>query len=154
MFHTQENRGKVLTHPILCERKDAWFGTAYYFWTDEIDAIRWGRDSKHGNFHVYSAKIISDNVLDTVFNPKHYNFFISALERAAKKIVELTGRRPSQADICEYLNKRAKWKDKIDVLIACDIPTSHRESLPIPIRKRIQAAVYNETCIHEFQLKD
>ena len=39
MFHTQEDRGYVLTKPILCSRKNAWLGTAYYFWAEE-DMIR------------------------------------------------------------------------------------------------------------------
>ncbi len=154
MFHTQEDRGTVLTQPILCERGDAWFGTAYYFWADEIDALRWGQKSKRNKFKIYSGRIISDKVLDTVFNPEHYNLFISALERTAKTIVKLTGKKPTQVDLCEYLNNRAKWKEEIDVLIACDIPTGAQEILPIPARKRIQAAVYNKDCIHEFQIKD
>ena len=154
MYHTQEDRGTVLNQPILCERKDAWFGTAYYFWVDEVDAIRWGIKSKNNRYQIYSATIISDNVLDTVFNKDHYLFFISALERTAKTIVKLTGKKPTQVDICEYLNTRAKRKEKIDVLLACDIPQSPSEILPIPVRKRIQAAVYNINCIKEFQLKD
>lgn len=154
MFHTQQDRGNVLTHPILCERKDAWFGTAYYFWAEEEDAIRWGYDSKNGKFQIYSARIVSDKVLDTVFNQEHYRFFVSALEKLSKTIVKLTGKKPSQADLCAYLNERAKWKEEIDVLIACDIPTGGREVFPIPFRKRIQAAVYRDGCIHEFQLKD
>lgn len=154
MFHTQEDRGTVLSRPILCDRKDAWFGMAYYFWADEIDAINWGIKSKNNNYQIYSARIISDKVLDTVFNKDHYQLFISALERTARTIVKLTGKKPTQVDICEYLNTRAKWKDKIDVLLACDIPTGRSEVLPIPVRKRIQAAVYNVDCINEFQLKD
>lgn len=42
MFHTQEDRGYTLTKPLLCSRKNAWLGTAYYFWGEEEDAIRWG----------------------------------------------------------------------------------------------------------------
>lgn len=154
MFHTQEDRGNVLKHPILCNRKDAWLGTGYYFWAAEEDAIRWGYDSKNGKFQIYSSRIISEKVLDTVFNPEHYTLFITALERIAKKIVKLTGKKPTQKDLCEYLNTRAKWRNEIDVLIACDNPTGNRELLPIPVRKRIQAAVYNKKCINEFQLKD
>lgn len=152
MFHTQENRGNVLTKPILCSRKNAWLGTAYYFWADEDDAIRWGYDSKNGNFQVYSARIKSDKVLDTVFNKEHYDFFRVALERLASRIVKKTGRKLSKDLLCEYLNERAEWKREIDVLIVNDNPQGERELLPIPIRKRIQAAVYNEECIHEFKL--
>ena len=91
MFHTQEDRGYVLTKPIMCSRKNAWLGTAYYFWAEEDDAIRWGYDSKNGIFQVYSARIESDKVLDTVFNKEHYDFFRNALERLASKIVKKTG---------------------------------------------------------------
>lgn len=154
MFHTQENRGTVLQHPLPCRRKDAWLGTAFYFWADELDAVSWGIKSKGGNYQVYSARIISDKVLDTVFNQEHYAFFIKALERTATKIVKITGKRPTQEDLCDYLNNRAKWKDEIDVLIACDNPTGKAEILPIPLRKRIQAAVYNADCVTEFHLKD
>ena len=44
MFHTQEDRGNVLTKPIMCHRKNAWLGSAFYFWAEEEDAIRWGYD--------------------------------------------------------------------------------------------------------------
>ncbi len=152
MFHTQEDRGYVLTKPILCNRKSAWLGTAYYFWAEEEDAIRWGYDSKNGFFQVYSARIESDKVLDTVFSKEHYDFFINALERLASKIVKKTGRKLSKSLLCEYLNERADWKKEIDVLIVNDNPQGERELFPIPIRKRIQAAVYNEECIHEFKL--
>lgn len=152
MFHTQENRGYVLTEPMLCTRGDAWLGTAYYFWAHENDAVRWGYDSKNGRFHVYSAIIESDKVLDTVFNQEHYNFFMTALDRAATTIVKKTGRKLSRRLLCEYLNERAGWKNEIDVLIINDNPSGERELLPIPVRKRIQAAVYNRDCIHEFQL--
>ena len=46
------------------------------------------------------------------------------------------------------------FQKEIDVLIVNDNPQGEREIFPIPIRKRIQAAVYNEDCIHEFQLKN
>lgn len=154
MFHTQEDRGCVLTKPILCSRKNAWLGTAYYFWAEEDDAIRWGFDSKKGIFQVYSARIESDKVLDTVFNKEHYDFFIAALERLAYKIVKKTGRKLPKSLLCEYLNEQADWKKEIDVIIVNDTPQGEREIFPIPIRKRIQAAVYNEDCIHEFKLID
>ena len=154
MFHTQEDRGYTLTKPLLCSRKNAWLGTAYYFWGEEEDAIRWGYDSKGGSFQVYSARIESEKVLDTVFDKEHYEFFKQALERLASKIVKKTGRKLSKSLLCEYLNERAAWKKEIDVLIVNDNPQGEREIFPIPIRKRIQAAVYNEDCIHEFQLKN
>lgn len=152
MYHTQENRGHTLTHPILCQRQDAWLGTAYYFWGEEEDAIRWGSDSKNNNFQVYSARIISDKVLDTVFNKVHYDFFRESLERLADEIVRKTGKKLSKNMLCRYLNERAGWRKEIDVLLVNDTPNGRRELFPIPIRKRIQAAVYNKECIFEFKL--
>lgn len=152
MFHTQEDRGNVLTKPIMCRRKNAWLGSAFYFWAEEEDAIRWGYDSKNGRFQVYSARIVSERVLDTVFNKEHYDFFRNALERLASKIVKKTGKKLSLNLLCQYLNERAEWKKEIDVLIINDNPQGEREIFPIPIRKRIQAAVYNEGCIREFKL--
>ena len=113
-----------------------------------------GRNRSAINLRFIPDGLFPTRFFDTVFNPEHYNLFISALERTAKTIVKLTGKKPTQVDLCEYLNNRAKWKEEIDVLIACDIPTGAQEILPIPARKRIQAAVYNKDCIHEFQIKD
>lgn len=153
MFHTQEDRGVVLTKPILCDRSDAWFGSGYYFWEDRRDAEYWGETAKQGVFNVYKARIETDRVLDTVFNKEHYEFFIHALEKVAEDVLRQTGRRLSKVDVCEYLNGKAKWREDVDVLLACDVPIGRRETLPIPIRKRIQAAVYNINCVKEFQIQ-
>ena len=87
-----------------------------------------------------------------MFNREHYDFFRKALERLANKIVKKTGRKLSKRLLCAYLNNRADWKKEIDVLIVCDTPIGDRELFPIPFRKRIQAAVYNEKCIYKFKL--
>ncbi len=154
MYHTQENRGYILDKPMLCCRKDAWLGTAYYFWWDVSDAMRWGTDSKNDKFQIYSARIESDKVLDTVFNQEHYNFFIKSIERVATQIAKKTGTKLSKEHLCEYLNERAKWKDEIDVILINDNPQGTRETIPIPVRKRIQAAVYNDNCIKDFKFVD
>ena len=68
-YHTQECRGtEKLTHPIKCQRDDAWFGEASYFWDGLDDANFWGKVSKRatGKYDVYSSKIIIDDFLDTV----------------------------------------------------------------------------------------
>lgn len=152
MFHTQENRHTLLAGPILCRRSDAWLGHAYYFWWDEIDATKWGENSKGGSYQIYTANIESDRVLDAVFNQQEYEFFIAALNRVAREFVEKTGRRPSKNYLCDYLNRRAKWRKELDVILANDNPSGYDELLPIPSRKRIQAAVYNNDCIKGFKL--
>lgn len=151
MFHTQEDRGAVLEGPAFCERDDAWLGSAWYFWDDERDAVRWGQDAKDGKFRVYCARIVSEKVLNAVFNEEHYRFLMQALERVAKKIYEDTGRKATKKHLCRYF-ERAGWMREIDVLVVCDNPEGWREDLPIPLRRRIQAAVYNKACIREFRL--
>lgn len=130
--------------------KQAPLGWAYYFWQDLNDAISWGENSKGNQYKIYSANIISDKVLDTVFNKNHYQFFIDAIEKVNQRFIKFTGHAISVEDICDYINNRADWKNDIDVLLANDIPTGKNE-LPIPLRKRIQAAVYNKNCIHNFK---
>ena len=153
MFHTQENRRAKLTFPMLCNRTNAWFGEAYYFWADLKDAIHWGETSKDNNYDIYQAEIVTDKVLDTVFHEEHYNFLLRCLEKVANKCIQKTGRKPTKAHICNYFNNQANWKDEIDVLLACDYPCSSSELFPgFQFRKRIQAAVYNDSVIHDFRL--
>lgn len=156
MYHTQEDRGeRKLVCPMLCDRKDAWFGEAYYFWWDRGDAVRWGETSKKGKYDIYSAMIKSERVLDTVFNSEHYDFWWNCMAKLAKNCIEKTGQKPTARDIAEYLNNRAGWKDEIDVLLACDMPTGEKELFSRhPVRKRIQAAVYNRDVIFCFTLDD
>lgn len=152
MFHTQENKGCILNEPILCERADAWLGTAYYFWENEVDAIRWGISSKNNNYRVYKARIKTEKFLDAVYNEEHYNFLLNNFNKVSKTIFKKTGRRPTKRDITSYINEKAGWKDEIDVILMCDVPISSRETIPIPFRKRIQAAVFNKECINDFKV--
>ena len=76
MFHSQENRNTILEFPIICKRDDAWLGTGYYFWYEEDDAFKWGITNKayyNNSFQIYKANIKKEDVLDTVFNEKHYH---------------------------------------------------------------------------------
>ena len=41
-FHTQEDRGKKLTNPVICKKNNAWLGEAFYFWENDDDANYWG----------------------------------------------------------------------------------------------------------------
>lgn len=41
-FHTQEDRGKKLTNPVICKKDNAWLGEAFYFWENDDDANYWG----------------------------------------------------------------------------------------------------------------
>lgn len=152
MYHTQKNKGLILKEPILCERADAWLGTAYYFWEDEVDAISWGINSKNNNYRVYKARIKTENFLDAVYNKEHYKFLLDSFNKVSETILKKTGRRPTNSDITSYINEKAGWKNEVDVILMCDIPTSSKEIIPIPFRKRIQAAVYNKECINDFNV--
>ena len=89
-YHTQENRGKKLIEPIFCKRDNAWLGNAYYFWENEDDANFWGVKFKNrtGKYDIYKAEIISDDILDTVFNREHYYFWIKQVGKAAKNFIK------------------------------------------------------------------
>ena len=126
MYHTQEKRTYRLKEPIICIRKNAWLGAAYYFWYDETDAIQWGHKSKKatGYFEVYSAKVKSDRVLDTVFSEDNYVFWIEQIEKAAKFISKKTGIKASIKEINQYFQEKAKWSDLVDAILFQDIPIS------------------------------
>jgi hypothetical protein len=153
MYHTQEKWESQLTKPIICVRRNAWLGTAYYFWDDEVDAIQWGHKSKRntGFFEVYKATIESENVLDTVFNEDHYNFWVKQIEKAAKHISKKTGLKASLKEINQYFKDKAKWSEITDGVLFQDLPIS--EDLVVRdlyYRKRIQMAVYNLEIINNF----
>jgi hypothetical protein len=155
MFHTQENRGYLLRFPIICQRESAWLGDGYYFWYDEMDAIKWGHKSKmkHGGFHVYRSNIECENVLDTVFSEEHYNFWIAQIEKAAKCIIKKTGIKPTIRELNQYFKERAEWRTEITGIMFQDLP--HGEDLLVErlnYRKRIQLAVYDKNIIDNFAL--
>lgn len=157
MYHTQEKRNRRLSNPIECKRKDAWLGAGYYFWDEEGDAHSWGRSSKYktGAFEVYEADIVGENFLNTVFNEEDYIFFKKQIDKASLAIVKMTNMRPTIKDICEYINSKARWSTKLDGVLFQDLPTG--SNLPIenfPYRKRIQAVVYNSSCIQNFLFKE
>lgn len=166
VFHTQECRNKVLKFPKPCVRDDAWLGEAYYFWKEEIDADDWGNKSKRSTryFEVYECDLISDNYLDTVFNEKHYYFWIVQLEKIAKKIMVKTKEKPTLKELNDYIRDKDVWPE-VDFIQFQDLPINSEQSLVKPIiyrggkvrtvafRKRIQVAVYNNKIISNFVLK-
>lgn len=157
MYHTQEKRYQQLNSPIVCERKDAWLGRGCYFWYKEEDAINWGHSAKKktGKFEIYEADVEDEKFLNTVFNEVHYNFFEQQIEKAALAIVKKTGLKPTVEDICEYMNEKALWSQKLDGILFQDLPNGSNIMISnFPYRKRIQAVVYKTKCIMSFRLKD
>lgn len=157
MYHTQEKRKIRLENPVICRRGDAWLGSGYYFWDEEMDAISWGYNSKKrtGRFEIYEASINTDNFLNTVFNEDHYKFYRAQIDKVGKHILKKTGLKATVKDICEYINERAKWIDDIDGILFQDLPVGDISLIDkYPYRKRIQAAVYKLSCINDFLFKD
>jgi len=164
MYHTQEKRKIPLTLPCKCTRDDAWLGDGYYFWYDQDDADRWGRNSKKktGSFEIYRSEVDCSNVLDTVFNEEHYLFWLKQIEKAAKHIVKKTGQKPTLKELNDYFKERATWHEIKGILFQ-DLPNNFNFLMVKPIRyrnkkrpfvykKRIQIAVYNLDIIATFAL--
>jgi hypothetical protein len=155
MYHTQEKRGEQLQFPIICTRADAWLGNGYYFWKEEIDAIHWGNKSKNKTkwFEIYSATIDCTNVLDTVFNEEHYDFWRKQIEKAAKEIIKKTNIKPSIKEINQYFKEKAKWDELTAGIMFQDLPFSDDLLVKeLNYRKRIQLVVYNKGIIKNFVL--
>lgn len=151
MYHTQNKSEVKLKAPAFCKRKDAWFGPGYYFWEDYYYAEQWGIQSKRNNYDIYSAQIKSDNVLDIVFNREHYDFFKAALEKIRNRFSSLTDKRILERYIYEYF--RDTISNRVDVLLADDYSLRDERNIGgRPYVKRIQAAVYNLDCVHDFKL--
>ncbi|SHG43463.1 hypothetical protein SAMN05444362_1281 [Dysgonomonas macrotermitis] len=153
MYHTQEKRKTRLSSPKPCTRDDAWLGNGYYFWYDEIDAIHWGNNSKTktGSFEIYKALINLDNILDTVFNEEHYQFWMKQIEKAAKAIIKITGKKPTLKEINQYFQERSKWQDITKGILFQDLPNSDDLLVSgLYYRKRIQLAAYDLGIVSEF----
>jgi hypothetical protein len=163
MFHTQENRGtNKLQGPVKCIRDDAWLGDAFYFWQNEEDAKMWGETSKRktGHYDVYKCNIDCENVLDTVFNEEHYNFWIKKIELVAKIITKKTRCKPTIKELNTYFKERGDWNEVSGIMFQ-DLPNKEYYTIIKPIkygekqiyftyRKRIQLALYNKELISNF----
>ena len=139
-------------------------GEAYYFWLSREDAERWGDKSKRttGRYDIYTSQIACDNVLDTVFNEEHYNFWLETIEDAAKKIFKTIRRKPTLKELNDYLKERAAWDEEVTGILFQDLPANSYYSWVQPInyrdkrliyfsyRKRIQLALYNLTAMSTF----
>lgn len=152
-YHTQEKWSNRLTGPVICEDPQAWFGTAYYFWYYEDDAITWGYNFKNktGYFEVYKAFIISENLFDTVFNESHYLSWCKQIEKVLTRFAARTF-KPTFEEINKYF-KENKYFEDFDGILFQDI-SNKPNYYTIPgffYRKRIQIAVYNSGIINDFE---
>jgi len=156
MFHTQEKWPRRLTQPIKCSNPSAWLGSGYYFWDDEVDAIAWGRNSKRntGYFEIYIAQIISEKILDTVFNREQYEFWKSQIEKIGKNILKKTGKKATIKELNEYFVEKGTMSE-LDGILSQDIPTKSEKSVieGLFYNKRIQLVVFNLKIVNNFRYK-
>ncbi len=154
-FHTQECREENLSMPVFCIKDNAWLGEAFYFWESEDDANFWGVKCKNrtGKYEVYRVTIVSEDILDTVFNREHYFFWIKQVEKAARVFIKKTGKRPSLKEINDFFKERNIWS-KIDGILFQDISENpiHFMVKEFQYKKRIQLALYNKEKISNFTL--
>ncbi|MEI7812435.1 MAG: hypothetical protein WCJ01_08410 [Ignavibacteria bacterium] len=151
VFHTQEKRLFRINKPVICNRKDAWLGKGYYFWAEEIYAHQWGNTSKRntGSYEIYCASINCENILDTVFNEAHYNFWREQIEMAANEIFRISGRIPSRIAVNKYLSKISAWNDVSGISFQ-DIPQGHGLITDFYYRKRIRFVIFNLSILINF----
>jgi len=154
-YHTQENRWAILNEPVFCSKDNAWLGEAYYFWETEDDANFWGIKfkTKTGKYDIYKTEIISDDILDTVFNREHYYFWVKQIEKAAMYFLKKTGSKPTLKEINDFFKERNIWT-KIDGILFQDISENpiHYMVKEFQYKKRIQLALYNKEKIVNFVL--
>jgi hypothetical protein len=168
VYHTQDKREIRLKFPVKCVRNDAWLGEAYYFWLNVDDSHMWGINSKrqYGWYEIYTCNIDCENVLDTVFNEPHYDFWLKTIEKVAKIIARDTYHKPTLKELNEYLKERGDWKS-VDGIMFQDLPDKEYYSLIEPIvfkekgtniekkryftyRKRVQIALFNTNVMTNF----
>jgi len=162
VYHTQEHRSIALTAPKKCIRDDAWLGEAYYFWEDLEDADQWGNTSKRKTleYEVYKSEVNYKNVLDTVFNETHYQFWLGQIEKVALKFIRSTSMKPSLKELNDYFKERGSWSTVTGIRFQ-DLPTNPNrllirpiqyryKKIPFAYRKRIQIAVYSDYIICSF----
>ncbi len=156
MYHTQEKWRTRLNSPIPTTNQDAWLGDGYYFWYYENDAVWWGRTAKKrkGYYEVYKATINCENVLDTVFNEAHYNFWIENIERAIAKFMKSGKNSLTLKYINDFFNEKGFF-DGIDGVLFQDISDNPDNWIvkKFQYKKRIQLAVYKLTIISNFVLE-
>jgi hypothetical protein len=155
MYHTQEKWKEKLSSPIKCIRDDAWFGSGYYFWYYEQDAVHWGNRSKRNTkyYEIYKSDINLDNVLDTVFNEEEYIFWVKQIEKFGKLIFKEIGEKPTLSMLNNYFFERGIWS-KFDGILFQDITKNPDFSIiqEFQYKKRIQLAVYNLDIVTNFAL--
>jgi hypothetical protein len=154
MFHTQGHSDPCLDFAQECTKDNAWLGKGYYFWKEEQDAIFWGITAKknYKKYTVYTATIDCEDVLDTVFNEEHYDFWLRQIDKAINILAKKSGQKLTIEDINSYFIQRGGWGDKVRGIMFQDLPSNETISKVIGFfyRKRIQLAAFDKKIITNF----
>jgi hypothetical protein len=153
MFHTQGYELPYLVKPLMCKKLNAWLGTGYYFWYDEDDAIIWGLEAKTNwrKFVVYMADVNCDDILDTVFNEKHYMFFLKNMDRVADDIFKKLGRKATIKEVNDIINRNKVWKNITGIMYQDISQNPERNKIDkLHYRKRIQLVAFDLNIVSTF----
>lgn len=157
MYHTQEKWPQRLTAPIICDRRDAWLGEGFYFWSLQQDARIWGRLSKAatGTYEIYSADIDCNDVLDTVFNEEQYNWWLEQIEKVAAVLqLKSSGApKPSKWQVYQYIREKGIWEaaNITGILFEDHTVNSDRSRIAdFHYKKRIQLAAFTLRIVSGF----
>ena len=155
VYHTNEHRGNEII--VYAEGADQWLGDAYYFWQDFEFAEEWAKSTRN-NYKVsdiYTVELdlnfeAGKDVIDTVFNEKHYYKFVEKIEAFAKVYINKFGQKPTLQDFNNFVldNNLPLWKE-INAIRFQDLPLNDkRDYLQIKgffYKKRIQIALFDAT---------
>lgn len=93
LYHTVEDRNNleyVRSHaPFLCNRKDAWLGSGYYFWEYFVDfAHWWGEQCYNGNYYICETSYIEDQstILDLHGDMMQLADFLEGFDMLCKEL--------------------------------------------------------------------
>jgi hypothetical protein len=156
-FHAQEFRSEEqpLDNPLKCTSHEAWLGFGYYFWVDESNAHRWGKQSKRrtGQYDIYQAAIEEMGILNTSFSETAYFFWKETIDKVIASFKQ-QGLLVSLVEVQRYLVDKYWPTAKITGIIYDDLPQggTHSEISPLFYKKRIQIVVFDLKKIVTFDL--
>lgn len=165
LYHTVENRNNKdyveKNAPFMCNRKDAWLGSGYYFWETFVDhAHWWGRQVYHGSYYICKSgyKETQETVLDLHGDMTQLADFNKGYEMLCKESKKDDFTLP---EVIEHMKR--KLGDKFDfkaIRMASQkcwinnkeigyhfIPTSSKKEDFISLFPRVQICVFDKDSI-------
>lgn len=115
IYQTLENRDNAdeveRDGPFLCDRKNAWLGTGYYFWDTFVELAHWwGRQSYKGNYLVCRTSIEEgeNRIFDLLGNTEHLKGF----KACAHALQQKYGRPLTVSFVIEYIKRNTSFRFK------------------------------------------